>query len=460
MRYNPYNYQKYCIERVIQDNALGLFLEMGLGKTSIVMTAINDLKYNRFQVRKILVIAPLKVAEDTWVREQAKWEHLRILKMSKVLGTATKRVKALCQQADVYVINRENVVWLVEYYRNRWPFDMVVIDELSSFKSNQAKRFKALKKVRPHIKRIVGLTGTPAPNGLEDLWAQIYLLDEGKRLGKTLGEYRKNYFLPDKRNREQIFSYKPSDGANAEVENVLRDICISMKAEDYLDMPERIDVDRYVTLDSATLKKYKDFEREMYLEIDEDNLDAGTAAVLSNKLLQFCNGAVYDAEKSVIEIHNHKIDAFLECIEELQGTPVLVFYNYQHDKDRIMKALEKHKDLVIGTIKTSEDIADWNAGKINVLLAHPASVAYGLNLQDGGHHIIWFGMNWSLELYQQANARLHRQGQKMPVTITHLIVPGMLDEDVKIALEGKGDTQEALMLSLKAKIKEVKEGKV
>jgi SNF2 family DNA or RNA helicase len=423
------------------------------------MTAINDLKYNRFQVRKILVIAPLKVAEDTWVREQAKWEHLRLLKISTVLGTVTKRVKALCQQADVYVINRENVVWLVEYYRNRWPFDMVVIDELSSFKSNQAKRFKALKKVRPHIKRIVGLTGTPAPNGLEDLWAQVYLLDEGKRLGKTLGEYRKNYFLPDKRNREQIFSYKPTAGANEEVENVLRDICISMKAEDYLDMPERIDVNRYVNLDPATLKKYKDFEREMYLEIDEDNLDAGTAAVLSNKLLQFCNGAVYDAEKSVIDIHNHKLDAFLECIEELQGTPVLVFYNYQHDKDRIMKALEKHKDLVVGAIKTSEDIASWNAGKINVLLAHPASVAYGLNLQDGGHHIIWFGMNWSLELYQQANARLHRQGQKMPVTITHLIVPGMLDEDVKIALEGKGDTQEALMLSLKAKIKEVKEGK-
>jgi len=265
--------------------------------------------------------------------------------------------------------------------------------------------------------------------------------------------------LPDKRNREQIFSYKPTAGANEEVENVLRDICISMKAEDYLDMPERIDVNRYVNLDPATLKKYKDFEREMYLEIDEDNLDAGTAAVLSNKLLQFCNGAVYDAEKSVIDIHNHKLDAFLECIEELQGTPVLVFYNYQHDKDRIMKALEKHKDLVVGAIKTSEDIASWNAGKINVLLAHPASVAYGLNLQDGGHHIIWFGMNWSLELYQQANARLHRQGQKMPVTITHLIVPGMLDEDVKIALEGKGDTQEALMLSLKAKIKEVKEGK-
>lgn len=427
-------------------------------KTSIVLTALNDLKYNRFLIRKVLIIAPLKVAEDTWSREISKWDHLKNLKFAKVLGAVNKRIKALCQQADVYIINRENVVWLVEYYRNRWPFDMVVIDELTSFKAPSSKRFKALKKVLPHIKRVAGLTGTPAPNGLEDLWAQIYLLDQGARLGKTLGEYRKNYFVPDKRSREQIFSYKPTENADPAIREALKDICISMKADDYIDMPERIMIDRYVNLDTATLKKYADFERDMFLAVDEETLDAGTAAVLSNKLLQFCNGAVYDADRQVLEMHRHKIDAFMECVEELQGVPVLVFYNYQHDRDRLVEALSHHKGLVVSSLKDNTDIERWNTGQINVLLAHPASVAYGLNLQDGGHHIIWFGMNWSLELYQQANARLHRQGQKMPVTITHLIVPDLRDVDVKLALEGKGDTQEALMQSLKARIKKVKEG--
>lgn len=455
MIYTPHPYQQYCIDRVITDNALGLFLDMGLGKTVITLTAINELKYNRFAVKKALIIAPKKVAEATWSKEAAKWDHLKHLRFSLVLGSQTKRVRALNTPSDIYIVNRENVSWLVDYYRSAWPFDMVVIDESSSFKNHRAKRFKSLKMIRSHINRLVELTGTPAPNGLIDLWAQIYLLDGGQRLGKNITGFRERYFSPDKRNAQQIFTYKPKDGAGGAIENIIGDICISMKAEDYLQLPDIVYDDIPVELDNQARKLYQKMEREMLLEIDESTIDAGTAAVLSNKLLQLCNGAVYDENNQVVEIHSCKLEAFIELIESLNGQPALVFYSFQHDRERIKKALEK-SSLRVRELKTPQDETDWNNGEIDILLAHPASAAYGLNLQDGGNHVIWFGLNWSLELYQQANKRLHRQGQKQKVIVHHLSVTGARDEDVISVLHDKGDTQDKLIESLKAKIREVK----
>lgn len=455
MIYTPHPYQKYCIDRVISDNALGLFLDMGLGKTVITLTAVNELKYNRFAVKKVLIIAPKKVAEATWSKEAAKWDHLRRLRFSLVLGSLTKRVRALNMPADVYIINRENIPWLVDYYRNAWPFDMVVIDESSSFKNHRAKRFKALKMVRGHIQRIVELTGTPAPNGLIDLWAQIYLLDGGQRLGKSISGFRERYFNPDQRNAQQIFTYKPKDGADNAIQNLIGDICISMKAEDYLQLPDIVCDDIPVVLDNTAKKLYRKLETEMLLTVDESTIDAGSAAVLSNKLMQLCNGAVYDEDGKTVEIHGCKLDALEELIESLNGQPALVFYNFQHDRQRIQKRLAK-SGLRIRELKTPQDESDWNDRKIDVLLAHPASAAYGLNLQDGGNHVVWFGLNWSLELYQQANKRLHRQGQKQKVIIHRLSVVGGRDEDVIAALGDKGDTQDKLIESLKAKIREVK----
>lgn len=455
MKYTPHPYQKYCIDRVVSDNAVGLFLDMGLGKTVITLTAAAELKCNRFAVNRILIIAPKKVAEATWSKEAAKWDHLKRLRFSLILGSQVKRIKAVNTPADIYIINRENIPWLVDYHRNAWPYDMVVIDESSSFKNHRAKRFKALKMVRGHISRLVELTGTPAPNGLIDLWAQIYLLDGGARLGKSITGFRERYFNPDQRNAQQIFTYKPKAGADAAIDRLIGDICVSMKAEDYLQLPDIVYDDIPVALDSASSKLYKKLEAEMLLTVDESTIDAGTAAVLSNKLLQLCNGAVYDEEGKVVEIHSCKLDAFDELIESLNGQPALVFYNFQHDKDRIKSRLSK-TGLRIRELKTPEDETDWNNKEIDILLAHPASAAYGLNLQDGGNHVIWFGLNWSLELYQQANKRLHRQGQKQKVIVHHLSVVGGRDEDVVAALCEKGATQDRLIDSLKAKIGEVK----
>ncbi len=455
MNFTPHPYQKYCIDRVVSDPMLGLFLDMGLGKTVITLTAINELKYNRFAVKKILIIAPKKVAEATWSKEAAKWDHLKNLRFSLVLGSQTKRIRTLNTPADIYIINRDNVSWLVDYYQNAWPFDMVVIDESSSFKNHRSKRFKALKMIRSHIDRIVELTGTPAPNGLIDLWAQIYLLDGGQRLGKYITGFRERYFAPDKRNAQQIFTYKPKDGAECAIENIIGDICISMKAEDYLQLPDIIYDDIPVELDNQARKLYQKMEKEMLLEIDESTIDAGSAAVLSNKLIQLCNGAVYDENNQVVEIHSCKLEAFTELIESLNSQPALVFYNFQHDKDRIKKVLEKSK-LIVRELKTPQDELDWNNRKIDVLLAHPASAAYGLNLQDGGNHVVWFGLNWSLELYQQANKRLHRQGQRQKVIVHHLSVSGTRDDDILAALHDKGETQDKLIDSLKARIKEAK----
>lgn len=458
MKYVPYQYQKYCTCRIIADAALGLFLDMGLGKTVITLTAINDLRYNRFAVQRVLVIAPKRVAESTWAQEAKKWDHLKHLRVVKVLGTAKQRLRALNTPGDVWVVNRENVPWLVEQCRNAWPFDMVVIDELTSFKSWQAKRWKALTWVRPHIRRIVGLTGTPAPNGLMDLWAQIYLLDGGERLGRRIGQYREAFFVPDKRTRDQIFSYAPIAGADEEIRRRISDICVSMKAEDYLHLPEKLVVDVPVCLNRRAQELYERMEREAILQIEGKVIDAGTAAVLGGKLLQLCNGAVYDANRYVVPVHECKLEAFMELVEGLGGSHALVFYNFQHDRDRLQKAL-KPTGLRVRVLQTDRDVTDWNAGEIDLLLSHPGSGAYGLNLQAGGHHIIWFGLPWSLELYQQANARIWRQGQPETVIIHRLIVAGGHDEDVTTALEVKEGAQEALLQGLKARIDRVKKAK-
>lgn len=455
MKLIPHDYQRYCINRMIAEPELGLFLDMGLGKTVITLTAVNDLRYNRFAASKVLVIAPKKVAEDTWTREASKWDHLKLLRVVPVLGAKAKRIKAINTPGDVYVLSRDNVPWLVDYYRNDWPFDTVVIDELSSFKNPQAKRFKSLVLVRSHIRRIYGLTGTPAPNGLIDLWAQIFLLDQGKRLGEKIGVYRENYFSPASRNRDVIFSYAPLPGAEDTIQSRIGDICISLSAKDYLTLPERIDNIIHVQLSDKERKAYEKFEKEMLLEIDEATLDAGSAAVLTNKLLQFCNGAVYDENKTPVEIHSEKLEALTEIVEANAGKPVLVFYNFQHDRARILQLFSR-SGLKIKELKGPDTISQWNNREIDLLLAHPASAAYGLNLQAGGNVIVWFGLNWSLELYLQANARLHRQGQKESVIIHHLVVSGGMDEDVMDALQNKQVTQDSLLMALKARIGKVR----
>jgi len=456
VKFIPHTYQRYCIERIIQDPAVGLYLDMGLGKTVITLTAINDLRYNRWAVSRVLIVAPKKVAEATWSNEVRKWDHLHNLRIVPVLGSAQKRIKALYTPGDVWVINRENVQWLADYYRNNWPFDMVVLDESSSFKNPSAKRFKALKLVRPRINRIVELTGTPAPNGLEDLWAQVFLLDGGQRLGKTMTSYRDLFFKQDYAHPGQQYrTYSPMEGAGDRIQAAISDICVSMKAEDYLDLPEYIEDIVPVALDGPAQKAYKKLEKDMLLEIDEDTITAGSAAVLTNKLLQLCDGAVYDNDHRVTEIHRCKIEAFTEMIEQLHGEHALVFYNFQHDRDRLLAVLSD-TGLRVRVFTGPQDESDWNSGKIDVLLAHPASCAYGLNLQDGGHHVIWFGLVWSLEQYQQANKRLHRQGQQYPVIVHHLVVQDSVDEDVLAALQSKGDTQEALMQALKARIEKAR----
>ena len=383
-----------------------------------------------------------------------------MLRVSPVLGSQAKRIKALNTPADLYIVNRENVVWLVDYYRNAWPFDMVVVDESSSFKSHSAKRFKALASVGDHIERLVELTGTPSPNGLDDLWAQIFLLDGGERLGKRYTWFRERYFQPDKRGADgMVYSYEAKPGSEEGILEKISDICISMKAEDYLQLPDITYHEIPVEMDPKARKAYTDLEREMVLQLpeDEDDISVTSAAALSNKLLQLANGAIYDEDRNVHEIHNCKIEAFMELIESLQGKPALVFYNYQHDRTRILKALEK-TGLRIRELKTPQDEDDWNARKIDILLTHPASSAYGLNLQQGGNHVIWFGLTWNYELYTQANKRLHRQGQTDKVIIHHLICTGTRDEDVMQALQRKDDVQNWVMESLKARIRAIRKG--
>ena len=462
MEFKPHAYQQHCINKIIEIKKLGLFLDMGLGKTITTLTAVKELKYNRFLVRRVLVIAPKKVAEGTWTREAAKWDHTQMLRVSPVLGSQAKRIRALNTPADLYIINRENVCWLVDYYRNAWPFDMVVVDESSSFKSHSAKRFKALASVSSRIDRMVELTGTPSPNGLDDLWSQIFLLDGGERLGKRHTQFRERYFQPDKRGADgMVYSYEAKPGTEASILEKISDICISMKAEDYLQLPDVTYHEIPVELDSKSLKAYYELEREMVLQLPEDDetISVTSAAALSNKLLQLANGALYDEDRQVHEVHNCKIEAFLELIESLQGKPALVFYNYQHDRARILKALEK-SGLAVRELKTTQDEDDWNAGKIQVLLTHPASSAYGLNLQQGGNHVVWFGLTWNYELYTQANKRLHRQGQKEKVIIHHLVCSGTRDTDVMQALQRKDDVRSWVMESLKARIRKIREGAI
>ena len=454
MIFNPYPYQQYCIDSITYNRAVGLFLDMGLGKTVITLTAVHELRYNRWEVAKPLIIAPKKVAEATWTTEAAKWDHLKMMRIVPVLGTVQQRLRALATPADAYVINRENVQWLVEHFKNSWPFDMVILDESSSFKNPSSKRFKAMKLVRSRIKRIVELTGTPSSNGLEDLWAQIYLLDEGARLGKTMGAYRDRYFIPGKRNRTTIFSYTPKDGSFDMIKQAISDICISMKAEDYLTLPDVIFNDIPVALDAAAAKAYSQLENDLLLQVDENMITAQSAGVLTGKLLQLCNGAIYDEDRNAVKIHDCKVDAFLELVEQLNGQHALVFYNFQHDRDRLLEALSKYS-LRVRVYSQAKDEADWNNGEIDILLAHPASCGYGLNLQQGGHHAVWFGLTWSLEQYEQANKRLHRNGQEHPVVIHHLLVQGGMDETVREALKDKGDMQNALMAALKVRIREI-----
>ena len=455
--YVPHGYQTYVADKMVELPFMGAWLDMGLGKTVITLTALHDLKYDRFCIRKALVIAPKKVAENTWTAEAAKWEHLKNLRISVVLGSEKQRRDALEKAADVYVINRENTQWLVRLYGNSWPFDVVILDESSSFKNHQAKRFKALKAVRSKISRLIELTGTPSPHGLMDLWAQVFLLDGGERLGRTISCYREMYFLPDKRNRTTIFSYTPKDGAADAIYRQIQDICISMKSEDYLQLPDMVVDDIPVALDPKARKAYTELEKTMLLTVDEEQLvTATTAAALTGKLLQLCNGAVYDESGSVLEVHDCKLEAFLETVEQLNGQHALVYYYFRHDRERLLSALAK-SGLRVRVYSGAQDERDWNAGVIDILLAQPASCGYGLNLQDGGHHIIWFGLTWSLEEYQQANKRLHRQGQQFPVIIHRLIVQGGMDEGVVRSLESKDGAQEALLMALKARMDRVKE---
>lgn len=455
MKFTPHPYQEYCIKYLLERPAAGLFLDMGLGKTVITLTAIDALIYDRFEVRRVLVIAPLRVAEDTWTRESTKWDHLKHLRVSRVLGTEKQRLKALEQEADIYCINRENVQWLVKHYGLAWPFDMVVIDELSSFKNPSAQRFKKLRQVRPLVNWLWGLTGTPSPNGLIDLWAQMYLLDRGERLEPTVTKYRAKYFRPGNGQGYVVYEWLPRPGSEDAIYTAIGDVCVSMKAADYLKLPERVDVVYNVALDDHARQLYKEMEKETMLTLsDTEVVDAGTAGVVTGKLMQIANGAVYDEDSKVHELHEAKLDALEDLIEAANGRPVLVFYAYQHDRDRILQRFPQA--IKLGGEK---EIAAWNKGEIPILLAHPAGAGHGLNLQDGGNRVVWFGLTWSLELYQQANARIYRQGVKGEyVTITHLVAEGTVDEDVMKVLAGKATKQEALLAAVKAGIEKYKGG--
>ncbi len=451
--FTPYPHQRAGIEWILQRPACALFWGMGTGKTVTTLTAIDRLLHDLMENGPVLVIAPKRVAENTWSKEADKWEHLQHLRVVKIMGTAKQRREALMGVfekpfADVYVINRENVVWLVDTVGKHWPFPVVVIDELSSFKSAQAKRFKALRKVRGRIRRLIGLTGTPRPNGLEDLWPEVYLLDQGERLGRTLSAFRARYLVPEKMNGHIVYSYRPKDGAEAEVYEQLSDICMSIRKEDVLSLPGQIYEDVVLEPPAALLKQYKQFERDKVLEcLDADGeIVAGTQAALTNKLLQFANGAIYDMDGQAHELHTVKLDALEELVEAAGGDPVLVLYAYKHDAERIRQR------ITCRALDKPEDMDAWNRGEIPVALAHPASIGHGLNLQEGGHILIWFGLPWSLELYQQANERLNRPGQRNVCRIYHLIMRGTHDERVLRSLSNKEEGQAAAIEALRLEI--------
>ena len=424
MRYVAHNYQNYAKNFILAHKVSALFLDCGLGKTITTLTAINELMYDSFEISKVLIIAPLRVAQSTWKEEIEKWDHLNLLRYSIAVGDEKERLKALKQNSDIYIINRENVDWLVTKSGIDINFNMLIIDELSSFKSHTSKRFKSLLKIRPYFERVVGLTGTPSSNGLMDLWAEFRVLDLGERLGRYITHYRNEYFLPDKRNGAVIFSYKPQPNAEERIYRRLADITISMKSTEYLKMPELILNDLEINLGEEDQIKYKKFKKEMVMTIQEKEIDAINAASLSNKLIQLANGSIYDEDKKFYEVHNKKLDKLEEIIESANGKPVLVAYWFKADKERIEKRFK------VREIKTADDIKQWNKGMIDLALIHPASAGHGLNLQSGGSTLVWFSLTWSLELYQQTNARLYRQGQKNTVVIHHLITKNTIDEDI------------------------------
>jgi len=444
-KFVPHKYQQYAIDFLLKHEQAGLFLDMGLGKTVITLTALDILK-KRGEINKVLVVAPKIVAENVWRQEPQKWDHLQDLTFSYILGSSKKREKALKTQADIYVVTRDNVAWLVDYLKDTWFFDTLVLDELSSFKNHQSKRFKKLKLVRPLVKRVIGLTGTPIPNGYMDLWSEMYLLDMGERLEKYITRYRRKYFYEI--NRWSFIDYKLMPGADKIIDKKISDICLSMKAKDYLKLKKPQVIDVKVHLNSKEMKAYKEMEKEAVLAIDEEVITATSAGIVVNKLLQLANGAVYIGDqKNYKIIHSRKLEALEELIEQAAGENVIVYYNYQHDKDRILAKFSEARVL-----KNEKDVEDWNAGKIKILVAHPASTGHGLNLQDGGSIAIWFGLNWSLELYQQANARLYRQGQKNTVRIYRIIAENTIDNRVLDVLNGKNIRQEELLSQLRAEL--------
>lgn len=450
MKYEPYPYQQNAEQWIMEHPAAGLFLECGLGKTVVTLSAACRLLCDTFEINRVLVIAPLRVAATVWAEEAQKWDHLRHLRFSKILGDRKQRLAALEKDADIYIINRENTLWLVNLYRGRckkWPFDMVVLDELSSFKSSSSERFRALRSMRPHMERIVGLTGTPAPNGLIDLWAQVYLLDRGERLGPTLGGYRTRYFNEGRRNAQIVFNWVPKPGADEAIYERLADLCVSMRAKDYLDLPEQIDRVVSVSLPEEAKAKYDKLERDLVLPLADGQITAMSAAVVVNKLLQVANGACYDEDREAHWMHDAKIDVLADLVEAANGKPVLVYYGFRHDLQRITEKFPGARQL-----STVADVNDWNAGKVPLMLAHPDSAGHGLNLQQGGHILVWFGLTWSLEKYMQANARLHRQGQQHPVTVFHLVAKDTMDEQVMRILAGKEQRQEALIEAVKARL--------
>lgn len=451
MKYKPHNYQAFATNFILEHPVAAVFLDMGLGKSVITLSAIFDLCLDSFLVRKVLVIAPLRVARDTWPTEIEKWDHLNGLTYSVAVGTEIERKAALRQRVSVYIINRENVSWLIEQSGLPFDYDMIVIDELSSFKSYQAKRFRSLLKARPAVQRIVGLTGTPSTNGLMDLWAEFRILDLGKRLGRFITHFRDEYFRPDKRNGQVVYSYKPLPGAEDAIYKQISDITISMRAADYLDMPECVMNQVKVTLSEKERKIYDTLRSDLLVSLGSEEIDAGNAASLSNKLSQLANGAVYGDDKRVFSVHDKKLDALEDLIEAANGKPVLVAYWFKHDLERIKQR------FTVREIKTSQDIIDWNSGDIPVAVIHPASAGHGLNLQAGGSTLIWFGLTWSLELYQQTNARLWRQGQQAEtVVIHHIITAGTIDEQIMTALDKKDKTQSALIDAVKATLEETK----
>ncbi|MCM3141318.1 DEAD/DEAH box helicase [Brevibacillus sp. MER 51] len=455
MKYKPHQYQDYATQRILDTPFIALLLEMGLGKTVSTLTAIDLLLNDYFEAGRVLVIAPLRVADDTWAREVEKWDHLKHLRISKVLGGVSARRKALKAEADIWVINRENVEWLVSELGTKWDFDTVVIDELSSFKNSQSKRFRALRRVRPMMKRVIGLTGTPAPNSLMDLWAPIYLLDQGERLGKTITGYRDRYFTPGAKSGHVVYEWKQKKEAEQRIYEAISDIAVSMKAADWLELPERIDRVVPIRLSGKARELYEKLESDLLLPYLDADVVASTAAVLSNKLLQMASGAVYDEDKGVKLIHDAKLDALEDIIEAAQGKPVMVFYNFKHSLDRIKQRFPQARTLGKGK-EGNEDIRAWNNNEIPLLLLHPKSAGHGLNLQESNcQTVVWYDQIWSLEEDEQANARVHRQGQKNRVVIMRLVAEGTMDEDAVAALERKATGQEELKQALKARINRI-----